>query len=244
MPRRLVIVNALLAMIALVAIGYIYREVRRTPAPPSPRRTAAANTPQSTGAVAPEPPGSYAVVTSRNLFSPTRSEAPAAAVSTAPPQPKPNLFGIVLRDGAPVAYLEDPTTKRVAGYRLGDTVAGGTVARIGADHVVLNRPDGDVNVRLRDPSKPKPAAPAPVAGQPGQPVGVVPGAPGIAAAPPSAQPLPSGAQPATAPAPGPTIPQGPGFVPGQITPRRPLPPNLLRRLPPQVPQPSDAPAQN
>jgi hypothetical protein len=111
-----------------------------------------------------------------------------------PPVPKPNLYGIILRDGAPVAYLEDPTTKRVAGYRLGDAVAGGTVKLIGTDHVVLNRPEGDVNVRLRDPAKPRPVAPpqpqpgAVAPGTPGAPsIAVPPGVPGAPGAPGVAQ---------------------------------------------------------
>src|SRR2546425_1533713 len=43
--------------------------------------------------------------------------------------------GVVLRDTNPIAYLEDPLTKRVAGYRIGDTIAGGRVEAITADHV-------------------------------------------------------------------------------------------------------------
>jgi len=254
MSRRLIIANALLTIVAVVAVGYIYREIRRVPPPAPPPRRAAAPAPPPAAAPAPaEQLGNYAVVASRNLFSPTRSEAPAAAVSTAPPAAKPNLFGIVLRDGAPVAYLEDPTTKRVAGYRLGDSVAGGTVARIGNDHVVLNRPDGDVSVRLRDPSKPRPAAPAPVAGQAGPAIGSVPvggsapgapTAPGVASMPPAAGQQP-GTAPSPLPAPGTPGVQSPG---GSVLPRRPLPPNLLRRLPPpatpQATPQSQTPAQN
>jgi hypothetical protein len=227
MARRLMILNGALVLIALVAVAYVYRELRRAPNTVPTRRAAGpAASPGAPAAPGDALPGSYGVVASRNLFSPTRSEAPAAAVSNAARAPKPNLFGIVLRDGAPVAYLEDPTTRRVAGYRLGDSVAGGTVTQIGADHVVLNRPDGEVNVRLRDPSKPRPAAPSTGALQPGVPA--APGAPAPAVVP--QQP----GQAANAPLP--PIPPPPGI------PRRPLPPNLLRRLPP--PAASDAPAQN
>jgi hypothetical protein len=226
MPRQLVVLNAALIAMAIVSVGYVIRELR-APAPVSARRAA----PPAPPAVAQAPPAAeapagYNVVASRNLFSPTRSEAPVTAAQAAPPVPKPNLYGIILRDGAPLAYLEDPTTKRVAGYRLGDSVAGGTVKRIGADHVVLNRPEGDVNVRLRDPSKPRPAAPPP-------PSAAAPATP------------PGGVPPGMAPSPG--APQQPGQVltppqPQQpsVLPRRPLPPNLLRRLPPPA---SDAPAQ-
>jgi hypothetical protein len=127
--------------------------------------------------------------------------------------PKPNLFGVVVREGASIAYLEDPVTKRVAGYRQGDSIAGGTVQTISGDRVVLARPEGNVDVRLHDPSKPRPPAPAPTSPpgttpprtMPGVPPGATPPAPGV----------PTTAEP---PAPG----------------RRPLPPNLLRRLPPSA----------
>jgi hypothetical protein len=235
MSRQLIALNAALALVALLAVGYVVREMR-APAPAPGRRTTAPAPPTVAPPTTPEaaPPGGYNIVASRNLFSPNRSEAPPTPVNpaaAAPPQPRPNLFGVLLRDGAPVAYLEDPTTKRVAGYRLGDAIAGGTVKQIGADHVVLNRPEGDVNVRLRDPSKPRPAAP-PVAGQPGGP------------------PLPAvgGAPVASGPAdPRAPVPPQPGAVMqnpqggATILPRRPLPPNLLRRLPPPA---TDAQPQN
>ena len=232
MPRRLVLLNAALVAVALVSVGYIIRELR-TPASAvsAPRQTPPPVAAVAQPAAAPDAPtGGYTVVAARNLFSPTRTEAPVTPSAAGPPVPKPNLYGIILRDGAPVAYLEDPTTKRVAGYRLGDAVAGGTVKLIGTDHVVLNRPEGDVNVRLHDPAKPRPVAPPqpqPGAGAPGAPgapqVGVPPGTPTIPGAP--QQPVPGQVV---------TPPQTP-----QVLPRRPLPPNLLRRVPPSA---TDAPA--
>src|SRR3989475_11843541 len=110
----------------------------------------------------------YGVHATRSVLSPPRSEWPGAGMAGGPAVNivKPSLHGVVLRDGAPIAYLEDPLTKRIAGYRIGDPIAGGTVKTISADAVVIARPDGVVDVRLRDPSKPRP--PAPAAGQ--QPV--------------------------------------------------------------------------
>jgi hypothetical protein len=230
MPRRLLILNAAFVILAVVSVGYVIRELR-APAPVRAGRKAPPPPPATPPPAAPAetPSGGYTVVAARNLFSPTRTEAPVSPTASAPPVPKPHLYGIILRDGAPVAYLEDPTTKRVAGYRLGDSVAGGTVKQIGADHVVLNRPEGDVNVRLRDPSKPRPVAPAPV-----QPAGL-PGAPG---APPAG--VPPGTPPVATPQPPGQAVTAPPTQPPQVLPRRPLPPNLLRRLPPSA---SDAPAQ-
>ena len=230
MPRRLALLNAALIVVALVSAGYMVNELRAPP-PVVSRRPPPPAAPASTvAAPPPEPASSFSVVASRNLFSPTRTEAPVTATPAAgPPMPKPNLYGIILRDGAPVAYLEDPASKRVGGYRVGDAVAGGTVKRIGADHVVLNRPEGDVSVRLRDPSKPRPVVPVagptppPVAGAP-----IVPGAPGMPPTVGSPQ----------VPQPGQGITRPP--IPSPVLPRRPLPPNLLRRLPPSA---TDAPAQ-
>ena len=223
MSRRLLLLNVLLVGASLASGLYIAREVTSTPPAPSRPRTApapAVSTPPAPPE-APATPGSYTVVATRNLFSPTRTEAPppppVSAAAAAPPPPKPNLYGVVLREGGPIAYLEDPLTKRVAGYRPGDTVAGGTVQLIAADHVVLSRPDGRVEIRLNDPAKPRPAIPPTAPGQPGvfQPRGVPqPGVPGQIFPP---QP-PSAAQP---------TPQVPG--------RRALPPNLRRVLPGSIP---------
>jgi hypothetical protein len=174
------------------------------------------------------PTGTYGTIASRNLFSPTRTEAPPtpiAAAQAAPPLPKPNLYGVVLRDDAPIAYLEDPVTKRVSGYRVGDVVAGGTVQRISADRVVLARPEGQVDVRLHDPSKPR-AAVAPAGGQPGagRPV-IQPGRPPVLGQPGvQGQPSVEQADPSTTPG------------------GRRLPPSLLRRLPPRAGTPTDAPS--
>ena len=246
MSRRLVAINAALVVLAIVAAGYTIRELR-TETPTAVVRPAPAPQPSSPPAQEgpAAPPGGYAGVASRNLFSPTRSEAPPSAVASGPALPKPQLYGIILREQAPVAYLEDPATKRVAGYRIGDAVAGGTVKTIANDHVVLNRPEGDVNVRLRDPANPRPVPP-PAAAAPGGTVPAVPGAPMTPGA---------GTIPGTIPGAPPTVatPGAPAVPPGVVQPlpqnpnalpplpRRPLPPNLLRRLPPAG---TDAPAQN
>jgi hypothetical protein len=234
MPKKLLIINGLLLVIAGGSAAFIVRQfLAPMPMPmPTRTRTAAQTAREET---ARNQPGAYPSVAARNLFSPTRTESPPVATAAASsPAVKPNLFGIVLREGAPIAYLEDPGTKRVAGYRVGDAVAGGTVQTISADSVVINRPDGNMDVRLRDPGKPRPAAGPVTAGAPGspgaQPVagapmlpGVIPPAPGVVVPGPAmVQPHP-GAVP-----PGQTVqPGSPAIIPG----RRPLPPNLLRRLP-------------
>jgi hypothetical protein len=240
MPKKLLIINAILLAIASGSTVFIVRGVMAPMAMPlAPHgRPAPAGTATGRGSDAARPPAAaYTVVASRNLFSPSRTEAPITPSAAASAAVKPNLYGVVLREGASIAYLEDPASKRVSGYRIGDAVAGGTVQTINADSVVINRPDGNLDVRLRDPSKPRPATPAAIAGVPGQP-GAQPGiAP--AALPGVIQPTPFPAVPPVAgapPQPGIVQPQQP--IPGMqpiIPGRRPLPPNLLRRLPQMPP---------
>ena len=216
MSGRLPLITIVLAVIALTFAGLIVRELTRPPRVPTARAQPAASVsptqPAPATPAAAAPPANYTVVASRNLFSPTRSEAPVtppAPPPVAPVLPKPNLFGVVLLEGAPVAYLEDPVTKRVARYRVGDHVAGGTVKEIGSDTVMLTRPEGQVTVRLHDPTRPRPAAPTTPAGQTG------PGVP------------PQGVMPEGRPTTPPSI----------TTPRRPPIPGALGRIPAQ---PTDA----
>jgi hypothetical protein len=245
MPKKLLLINAILIAIAAGSVVFIARQLMvPMPMPQAGKARPPAGEGERPADAGRPPASAYLTVVSKNLFSPTRTEAPVSATASAIANlPKPNLFGIVLREGAPIAYLEDPTTKRVSGYRIGDAVAGGTVQAISADSVSIQRPDGKMDVRLRDPGKPRPAVqPATAAGTPGaQPVanqplpGVIPPAapPQIGAAP-AQPPGVTPAQPTIVPGQPPTIPP---VIPG----RRPLPPNLLRRLP-QAP-PTDAPQQ-
>lgn len=260
MPRRFVAVNVVLAALSAVLIAYIVRQlVSPTPLPVGGRR-AAATTVVPAALETPRPPaGAYAVVASRNLFSPSRSDSGASTTTAAAtPLVRPSLFGIVVRDGGSIAYLEDPVTKRVVGYRVGDKVVGGTVQTIKADSVVIERPEGPVDVRLRDPGKPRAVTPPgqtgapqlgamPPAALPAQPGNAAPALPGVIppAAAPQPQPLQQTAQPPVPqplPQPGVAGPnaQSPVIVPPAGS-RRPLPPNLLRRMPPGTT--GDAPQQ-
>jgi hypothetical protein len=256
MPSRLLAVNVVLAGISLLCAGIIVKQL--VSAPPT---VAGRSRPPAAGSGAPPaaepqrlPAQAYSMIANRNLFSPTRSETPGTGLAGGPNITivRPSLHGVVLREGAPIAYLEDPLTKRIAGYRIGDPIAGGTVQTISADAVVIARPDGVVDVRLRDPSKPKPPAPGPAGQQPvqGQPIPGVPGLP----------PVPGAVQPPTPipqPTPGIGVPRvlppgqpGPQVIPpGQTAPGLPGPapfprpsPSLGRRFPaapvdPNNPQP-------
>jgi hypothetical protein len=127
--------NIVLAALSAVFIAYIVRQlVSPTPLPVGGRRAAATTVVTPAVETPRAPAGAYTVVASRNLFNPSRSDtAGGTSTATAGPVVRPNLFGIVVREGGSIAYLEDPVTKRVVGYRVGDKVVGGTVQTIKAD---------------------------------------------------------------------------------------------------------------
>ena len=191
MSKRLLLLNLVLVSGAVVFSVQLVRTFLAAPALLSPRGAPA---PQAAApateerARVPVPLATYDVVASKNLFNPSRSEVGTASVA---PVAKPLLYGIVLKDGAPAAFLEDPVTKKVTSYKVGDSLAGGQLERIEADRVVIRRGEGTFEVLLRDPQKPKAVAAAP------SPAG-------------SAQPQLSGTPAGRAPQPMPTaLPQPP-----------------------------------
>lgn len=209
MPRRLLLLNALLGAVACLPAVALVRELAAPhPLPPAPsgRRAqeAAPGLPRDRTRPGLVSPSAYAVIATKNLFSPSRSEAPAGSAVGA--GPKPLLHGVVVDGPKSRAYLEDPTAKRTFGYAVGDGIGGGRVQSIGQDRVVIVRPDGLAEVLLQDPAKPKPAMPAAVgsatgrvptpaaptpAGMPTPPPAmtpVVPGAPGLRLPPPAILP--------------------------------------------------------
>jgi hypothetical protein len=233
-PKSLLAANVLLLAAAALFVVLMVRTARTPwPAPPParPRPVPSQSAPAADADAKSAPaPQSYTMIATRNLFSPARTEAPPPTTAPSPAVvlPKPNLYGVIVREDASIAYIEDPQKKKVFAYRLGDAVAGGTVKSIAPDRVTLARPDGDDTILLRDPSRPRPApqppAPPAAGAQPPRPAPVTPpvvGAPGV--------------QPGAVP---PAVP--PAVQPG-TSPRRTLPPSLLRRLP--TGGPTDAPQQ-
>jgi hypothetical protein len=118
------------------------RKIPLPPAPP-PRRAQASATPGETAAptVADEKLTGYNVIVAKHLFNPSRSEGgPAPTAPAPPPPPKPTLLGVVVDGPKSRAYLEDAVTKRVFGYRIGDSISGGRLDKITDDKVVIVRP--------------------------------------------------------------------------------------------------------
>jgi len=209
MPRRILVLNAVLAIVIVAFAVGIVRTLMVKPPMPAPTAPRAALAPQpSVTAEAGDPgPEAYAVIAAQNPFNPARSETAVAAVSVA----KPILHGIVIHGATSRAFLEDPTVKRVAGYSVGDAVGGGKIEKIADDRVVIARPEGLLEVLLQDPSKPRPApvvaavpgqaAPPQAAPQQVAPVQIGPAQPGQAqGAPPQVGQAPSGPPPIQAPA--------------------------------------------
>jgi len=125
------------------------------------------------------------------------------------------LHGVMIDGEKSRAYLEDPVAKRVFGYAVGDPIGGGRLQEISPDRVLIARPEGTVEVLLRDPSKPKPAP----AGPPG-----VPPAPVAAPAPGVLGSTPGAAAAVMAPARGSTSGQQVENAPPQSPPTAPAPP--------------------
>jgi len=173
MSRRLLVINVVLGLLcAVFAVGIVRSLFLKRPLPGA---VAARSTIAPGPSVIPAPsaagPEAYASITAQNLFNPGRGETATVAAVTIV---KPILHGIVIEGVKSRAFLEDPSAKRVAGYSVGDPVAGGKLQKIADDRVVIARPEGLVEVLLQDPAKPRPTSTAPpvapvVAGGPGQP---------------------------------------------------------------------------
>ena len=222
------ILNGVIAAVAVLLAVLLIRDLtqsRPIPAPGNARAKGPAGSADSTAST-PAPPAEslsgYNVVVAKYLFNQNRSEgAVAQAAPAVPLPPKPLLMGVVVDGGRSRAYLEDPSTKRVFSYQVGDSVAGGKLEEIKGDKVTIARSDGTMAVMLHDPSKPRPVEAAGGAGSPGAPSVSGRGGAAQAGAPtPSQSGLRNLQQPET------SIP-----IPG----RPPIPPRTLRRLPPEAP---------
>lgn len=186
---------ALTGLAAAAGLGLVREATWTRPMPPMP---AIGEAPPPTALmivardtlVGPVETAHYAVIAIRNLFSASRGEQAEAVATPTASGPRLFLHGVVVDGPSSRAYIEDPDTQRVFGYALGDAVGGGKLVRILDDRVVIRRPDGLMEIMLRDPAKPQPApavvptgpvAPEPAAPTPATPGAPMPAAPGVPA---------------------------------------------------------------
>jgi hypothetical protein len=148
----LLVLNVFLVGVSAVLLFSMVRTLMvsdRLPPIPPPRSVEAVPSSNASGTRARASAG-YDVIAARNLFDPSRSEATRSVrrAQDAAPQARPVLYGLVLSDdpGLGLAYLEDPRTGRITGYRVGDPVASGRVERIERDRVLIRRADELVEV--------------------------------------------------------------------------------------------------
>ncbi len=106
-------------------------------------------------------PATNELIAARNLFHPDRAQPKNSdALAALPPTTNLMLYGVVWSEENPIAYVEDPSTKKIFGYKRGDAMAGGYVDRIEPDRIVIQRTGGPVEILLRAPNKPRPVAAA------------------------------------------------------------------------------------
>jgi hypothetical protein len=93
---------------------------------------------------------------------PGRTPPAGAAAETAPAHAPaiPLLYGVIYGASGWIAYIEDPNTRAVTPYRVGDSVGGKTIEAIEDERVVLKGPEGVIEIKLGDEKPGVPKRPA------------------------------------------------------------------------------------
>lgn len=182
MSRPLTALNLLLAGILVVFAIQLLRGLSApSPLPPTPvdRPLVAVVSAKKDSGPAWPPFTAHGGIVARNLFNPDRSETGRSDATrrALPVAAKPVLYGVVIGEESRVAYLEDPSTNRIFGYKVGDMVAGGQLEQIETDRVVIKGVDGRLEVMLSGPNKPRPAVDASMSPQVVRPAPTVPSVP-------------------------------------------------------------------
>jgi hypothetical protein len=172
--KRLLVLNVFLigvSAVLLISVARTLVALDRLSPIPAPRPVEVAPSPTNDRGPIARASAGYEVIATRNLFDPSRSEPTRSgrAVQDAPPPAKPVLYGVVLSDdpGLGLAYFADPGTRRIAGYRVGDDLAGGRVERIEKDRVLIRRADELLEVFLSRSNAPRASESASASAEPG-----------------------------------------------------------------------------
>ena len=180
-----ILANTALGIASLAFAPGILDAVRHIPSVPAPGEGQLARAPAASVSpvVKGEGAAAYPEIALGNLFDPHRMEAASRAVEPTTAWTGLVLQGVVVEGGRGRAFLEEPATKRVAAFSVGDPVAGGVIEKISDDRVIIAGSGGLREVLLRDPSKPRPmlaaavtaptTAPATVPAPPPTPQGIV-----------------------------------------------------------------------
>jgi len=184
MSRPVLVLNILMAGLSVFFLVRIADAVFR-PGPALPLRVASSPAPVNVAvADSSRSRTAYDLIPARNLFHPDRAQPKRSdALGALPVAPALLLYGVVWSEENPIAYVEDPTSKKIFGYKTGDAMAGGYIERIEMDRIIIHRQDGPLEVMLRAPNKPRPVAagtPAPETAttvSPSQPASPSPGFP-------------------------------------------------------------------
>ena len=161
MSRPVLVLNILMAGLSVFFLVRIADAVFR-PGPALPLRVASSPAPVNVAvADSSRSRTSYDLIPARNLFHPDRAQPKRSdALGALPVAPALLLYGVVWSEENPLAYVEDPTSKKIFGYKTGDAMAGGYIERIEMDRIIIHRQDGPLEVMLRAPNKPRPVAAA------------------------------------------------------------------------------------
>jgi hypothetical protein len=84
----------------------------------------------------------------------------AAEIAPARVPAVPLLYGVIYGASGWIAYIEDPNTRVITPYRVGDSVGGKTIEKIEDERVVLKGPEGVIEIKLGDEKPGVPKRPA------------------------------------------------------------------------------------
>ena len=96
---------------------------------------------------------SYAVITQKDLFKPSRSASEKEVEKTTEkgaPKDPPKLFGTIIFNNEKTAILQDSESKNTRTYKLNQLISGYTISEIHEDKVVLLKAGEEHVVKLRE----------------------------------------------------------------------------------------------
>ena len=107
---------------------------------------------------------SFQIISSKDLFRPSRTASVTAVRTTAMKGPlnSPKLFATMILGSDSIAIIEDPNTKKTKGYHINDLVAGLRILEILVDRVILLSGNEKIEIKLRDDKGIKSLRPKPL----------------------------------------------------------------------------------